>query len=749
MIASRIAIVLALAWPSVAHSQGAQNDPAAPADPAAPVDAGDSVKSDPQVEDIVITARRREEHLQDVPFSVTAVTGQTLERTGITDTRQLSQTMPSLVFTRINTNFQPYIRGVGTRSAAPGDESAVAVYIDGVYQPQMPALSFDLLAVERVEVLRGPQGTLFGRNSSGGLINIITSEPQFSPSGRFTLRGGSFGERSVQFYGTTGITDTIAIDIAALHAADDGYIRNLVRGSQIIDDTYDGFTKDQGEHVGDKRAYAVRSKILFDPGSRFRATLALFYSHLRDSSGLQVQPIDGNTVGRRPPVPAVIATEPWTVALDRPKQGGAEVKQADLQMTYDLDWASLETTSSIQDLFAFSLTDIDATTKDIGRSHSFNASKFITNEVRLLSAGNGPLQWIAGVYLLNGEGGSDPLHSFTNGRVRTSWTNQQVDSWAVFGEGTYAITDPLRLTVGLRYTEETRKYNARAEDAAGAIISSVTDKRASFEKLTYRASLQYLLEDANFYLTYSRGFKSGLFNGFAVNEAAAEPVQPETLDSIELGMKIDPVRWLQLNGAVFYYDYKDIQQSARDPVTALSVLTNAAAARTYGAEVEVVAAPVRGLNLRGYATYLNAKFTSFPFSDIYVPATLNGVPIGGSVLVSPFDADGKDLIRAPRYTFGASMNYEMETEQGTFGAAFNIFHSAKYYWEFANRLTQPAYTTINGELSWAPNDNVRLSIWGRNLTDAIIYQQMASGAQGDTGGFERPRSYGLSGTFSF
>lgn len=744
MIASRLAIALALAWPSIAHSQDEAHDNAGP------VDEQDSVRSDSKIQDIVVTARRREEQLQDVPLSVTAVTGETLERTGITDTRQLTQTMPSLVFTRINTNFQPYIRGVGTRNAAPGDESAVAVYIDGVYQPQMPSLGFDLLAIERVETLRGPQGTLFGRNSTGGLINIITPDPKFTPSGRLTLRAGSFGERSVQFYGTGGITDTLAIDIAALHAADDGYIRNLVRGSQVIDGTYGGFVGDQGDYVGDKRAYAVRSKILFEPSERFRATLALFYSHLRDSAGLQVQPINSNTQGRRPPVPPVIAVEPWTTALDRPKQGGAEVKQADLQTAYEFDWATLETTSSIQKVFAFSLTDIDATTKDIGRSHSFNSSKFMTNELRLLSAGNGPLEWIAGVYLLNGEGGSDPLHSFTNGNLlRTSWTNQDVDSWAVFAEGTYTITGPLRLTLGLRYTEETRTYNARAENAAGLTISSVSDRRASFEKLTYRASLQYLLDDANFYLTYSRGFKSGLFNGFAIDSAAAQPVQPETLDSIELGMKIDPAPWIQLNAAVFYYDYKDIQQSARDPVTALSVLTNAAAARTYGGEAEIIVVPVSGLNLRGYATYLDAKFTSFPFADIFVPATSNGVPIGGNVLVSPFDAAGRDLIRAPRYTFGASMNYEKETEHGTFGAAFNVFHTAKFYWEFANRLIQPAYTTVNGELSWAPDDDVRLSLWGRNLTDAVIYQQMASGAQADTGGFERPRSYGVSATFNF
>jgi len=196
------------------------------------------------VDSIIVTAQRRSERLQDVPIAVTAVTAEQLEAAGVTDTRQLTQTIPAMLFSRALSSVQPTIRGVGTRNANQGDESNVAVYIDGVYQPVMSSLAFDFLNIERVEVLRGPQGTLFGRNSTGGLVNVITPDPLHDAEGRIVLRAGSFGERSVQGYFTAGLSDALAGDLAVQLYADDGYLKDLQNGG----------------HVGARETVAVRSK---------------------------------------------------------------------------------------------------------------------------------------------------------------------------------------------------------------------------------------------------------------------------------------------------------------------------------------------------------------------------------------------------------------------------------------------------------------------------------------------------------
>ena len=222
---SGIAIAVALVAPGTAW---AQSSPASDAKTPAAANA-----QEVGVEDIVVTANRREQRLQDVPISVTAVTGDSLARSGVTDTRQLSQSMPSVVFSRVNSSFQPYIRGVGTRNANIGDESNVSLYIDGVYQPVMSSLGFDIVNVERIEVLRGPQGTLFGRNSTGGLINVITPDPQQQLSGEVVGRVGSYGERSLQGYITGGLTPTLSVDLTGGIAADNGYIKDLVHGGHL------------------------------------------------------------------------------------------------------------------------------------------------------------------------------------------------------------------------------------------------------------------------------------------------------------------------------------------------------------------------------------------------------------------------------------------------------------------------------------------------------------------------------------
>lgn len=716
-LTSRIAIAVTLAAPGAAWAQssttGSTEAPAA------------TQTQNNGVEDIVVTAQRREERLQDVPIAVTAVTGDSLARSGVTDTRQLTQTMPSVVFSRVNSSFQPYIRGVGTRNANIGDESNVSLYIDGVYQPVMSSLGFDIINVERIEVLRGPQGTLFGRNSTGGLINIITPDPTEELSGRIVGRVGSYGDRSLQGYISSGIAPGVSFDLTGSIAADNGYVKDLVNGG----------------YRGDRSSEVVRAKILIEPSSSFRAVLTGNYTRYQDSSSVSEQPFRGNSTGVRAPVP-IVPTGPWETAIDTPTNAKSKTYSTSLQTRLSLNGFNIETTSAYISSTAVSITDSDATTKPIGSVVAPQSSHYIENEIRALSTGTGPFSWIVGGFQFSGNGAFDGLESYANGAlVSRTFTRQEVVSYAGFGEGTLRL-GRVSLIAGLRYSWEKRNYEAHT-----ATVTSVPFRESSNDKLTYRLSAQYKFSDnANVYASYSRGFKSGVYNGFATSVAAAAPTRPETIDSFEVGFKSDPLNWLRINGALFHYDYTDIQQSARDPLTTLVILFNAASAKVDGAELEGTVKVSRNFNLRGYGTYLRAKYDSFPTAQIFRP-----LGTGGNASIAPYDASGKDMIRAPRATVGVNFDWSHDTSLGTFGLAGNVFHSAKYYWDFENRLTQPAYTMINGDISFSPAglDKLRLSVFVRNLANEVVYSQMTSTATADKVGFERPRTWGASASFSF
>ena len=259
-------------------------------------------------------------------------------------------------------------------------------------------------------------------------------------------------------------------------------------------------------------------------------------------------------------------------------------------------------------------------------------------------------------------------------------------------------------------------------------LSSIANAKASFNKLTYRAILQRDIGDIGMvYASYSRGFKSGVFNIFST-AANSQAVRPEVLDAYELGAKTDPLPWLRINASYYHYDYKDIQLSSRDPGTGLTVLFNAANAKIDGGELEVTVQPIRRLNLRANAAYSDGKYTDFPGAQIFTPILQDQTSIGGSATtpignrVSNADVSGSRLIRSPKFTIGGSVDYTLETRAGEFGIAANVFRSSKYFWDVNNRTFQPRYVMVNGELSWRlPDERFRLALWGKNLTNEVAY----------------------------
>lgn len=684
-------------------------------------------KENTNIEEIVVTATRREERLQSVPVSVSAVSAKQLEAAGITNPQDLTRVVPNLTIPRTTNRFTPVIRGISSSSVFAGDESNVAVYVDGVYIADQTAGFYDLLETERIEVLRGPQGTLFGRNATGGLINIITKDPSFNPSGNVTARYGSFDTYSVRGYVTTGLTDTLAADVAGYYSESDGYIKDLLRGGK----------------ENPSRAYSIRSKLLFKPTSNFRVRASLTREYRDDPTGNGVFVVDRNTVGRAANPNTLIASGPRNSALNSEILSVVRATRGDVQMQLQLPKFNIETTTSYAVSSSLLQSDTDGSVEAIQETEVRQRTKTLTNELRIVSNSSGNLDWIAGVFVFNNNATS-PITiraGSTQSVALRLGPHVQTDSIAGFGELTYHFSQAFKLTAGLRYTYEKREFSQSVNG------NEIFDTDTSFKKWTPRVALFYELDPrANFYASFSQGFKSG---GYNASGTSPIPVKPEVLNAYEIGLKTDPAPWLRINGAIFYYDYKDLQVSARDPSTELFLLQNAATARVKGGEIEFTARATPEITFNGGVAYTDGKYRKFPFSQNFNP-TLNaaGIPVGGNTSVA-VDVSGNQMTRAPKFTLSLGGEYAAHTSIGRIGGSTNIFYSSKVYWDTQNSFVQPAYTLLSGEIFWEPSEAVRLSFWGRNLTDKAVAAQVNFSTSLTTQVNIPPREVGVSARFGF
>ncbi len=674
------------------------------------------------IEDIVVTATRRAANLQDVPVAITALSASDLEASGIDTAFNLTMATPGLVFGRSTLSLQPTLRGVGTTSGGPGNESPIAVYIDGVYQPDLAGNQLDLLKVDRVEVLRGPQGTLFGRNATGGLINIITPDPTFDPQAELRLRYGRFNERSVRVYGSTGISDTAAIDFAGLYSADDGYVRNLLTGGMD----------------GDRRSFAGRSKLLLKPSDTFELRLSVNAYDIRDDSLAVGQPLNGNTNTRASNPNILLPTKPNQTSVDFISLAESEGYGANLELAFDLGGYRLETTSSFGRHKSLLIRDSDSSPAPLTTSTGRQRTETATQEIRLLSNTGDTIEWIAGVYGFYSKGTYRPLQFGATSLDPTLHTK----SIAAFTDITWKVTSNFNLVGGARYTYEKRDF---VQFVNGNQI--FPKQKKSFDNLSPKILAQYFFsDDASVYASYSSAFKSGVFNSQATSPLA---VNPEINNAFEAGVKADPLPWLRTNFAAFLYKYDDLQIGIRPPGNINTILMNAGKATMKGVEAEVTAIPVSGLQLRGAVSLLDAKYDELPNIVVQVPTTVGGVPVGGNSGLL-FDASDTRMLRAPAYTISLGADYTHEFSAGAITFSANAYHSAKVRYTYDGRITQPAYWLVGGQISYElPSESVRFSIWGENLTNEHVLDTVSSTGQGDIVAYNRPRRFGVAVDFKF
>ncbi|MBL8268064.1 TonB-dependent receptor [Steroidobacter sp.] len=685
------------------------------------------------LEEVVVTAQRRSENLQSVPIAVTALTADMLEKQGIGRSLDITNVTPGLVITPAVTAPQIYIRGVGTLNAAPGEESSNAVYVDGVYLAALPSAIFSFNNIERIEVLKGPQGTLFGRNATGGLIQVVTRDPSFDNTYKVDLSYGNYQTTAASAYISGGLSDNVALDLA---------------GS--FSDQGEGFgvNRFNGREVGKTRDKSVRSKLLWNVSEDTVIRFAADYSEAATSAGPARSVIPGSVAlgGQQflgDPQDLNFNLHPWAET-----SGGG----ASLRIEHDWSWAKLLSISAYREGTFDVDSDQDSTALAIVNAQVRTDFSQLTQELQLQSNQDGRLQWIAGLFYLASETNQTPFglsgaSQAAVGGFTNRFASQDTDSYAVFAQSNYSFTDSTRLTTGVRFSKDERGITGRDETGIGT--RNVVDRETSFDSTTWRLALdQKLSDDVMVYGSYSRGFKSGIYNLLA---PTAPPVRPEQLDAFEVGLKSELFdRTVRANLSSFYYQYSDIQLSQQVPGGVF--LLNAAEATMYGLDAELLAEPFDGLTLRGGLNLLHAEYDSFPGAPYTLPSPATCATNPPSLLAGPrtggnttcaTNAAGNDMVRAPKWTLNFSADYRWLTSIGAFSASANYYYNDGYFPDPDNRIHVPSYSLVNAEVGWwSESERFGVRLWARNLLDKEYYSNIVT-STGDNGTAGLPRMYGI------
>jgi iron complex outermembrane receptor protein len=667
------------------------------------------------IEEIVVTAQKRSENLEDVPLSISAVTAASLQRLGVNGTLDLQTLVPGFQVSQVNAASTPSIRGVGSTDPSGGNEGAVALYVDGVYFPSQNAGLFSFPDIERVEVLKGPQGTLFGRNATAGLVNVITKNPTQETQANVTVGYGNFRTDQEAGYFSTGITPEVATSISAYHTKqNEGWGRNLFNGSDVY----------RSDETG------VRGKILATPGENTRIILSADYIDSKTDIGEAFLPSP--------------ASAPYTVDVNLTPRGEIKDYGGNLRVEQEFSFAKLVSISGYRHVLTSYDIDQDRSPIPIVNALVNFADHSFTQELQLVSKDDGKLKWIFGGFYMGRTVCADPLTieglALAPAGLESSaiFACQKTRSLSGFAQASYEILDQTHLTVGARYTSD--RQTEEGHDAAtlipGAPTLQILDPAAgsvTFAKPTYRVALDHKLGGALVYASFDRGFKAGYFNlqGFPTSS-----VRPEVLDSVQVGIKQDFYeRRLRIDADAFYYKYSDIQIILVQNGSAHGV--NAGKAKVNGYEFNATALPMDELNLRAGVTWLpTARYDTF---DPCPSATQAGETCNDS-----------RMIRAPRVSATMGADYTFSSLAGEFTPSLSFNYSSAFPWVAQASLattpafSEPSYGVLNGRVAWrSPSQHLTASLWTKNVTNRNYNVYGTNDAFGNWTIPAAPRTYGV------
>ncbi|CAN5193000.1 TonB-dependent receptor [soil metagenome] len=692
-------------------------------------------QSAPLLEDIVVTAQKRAENVQDVPIAVTAITSETLQKSRALDTRTLQLSVPALSYGTSSGFAMPFLRGIGSSVQTPGTEPSVATFVDGVYVAANQGVLLSLLGVDRVEVLAGPQGTLYGRNASGGAINLYTLTPSQTVDAKATTTYGNYARLEASGYISGPITDRLSVGLYAAASRRDTYL------------DYDASPMGQSEL---NKSWGARLKAVWEPvdGVKFTGSVERLVQQNVDAANRNVQPDAlGITLGGDPTI------KNYTVVSDSVQYIKPKTTAAVLRTEIDLGFGDLVGVTSYRKLRSDVQSSIDGVDIPLAYVAAPIRSKQFSQEAQILSKPSSPIKWIAGLFYLHEKGGYDPLYVrsgilFAGAPFNSSDTFGSYDtkSYAAFAQVTVPLTESFSITTGGRYTEDhKRKLPTVTALTLDGVSIGIPDtvfpgSKKSWSKFTPKVTLEYKIPDALFYATYSKGFKSGQFNVSQPLESA--PVNPESLTDYEVGIKTELFdRRVRMNLAAYYYDFTGLQVMVLDPSGGVSaVLRNAANARAYGAEANITAAVTRNFVVNFSAAYEDSKYKRFDNAPFFIFS-----PAGNSQILG-VSAAGNDLIRAPKFVGTAGATYTVPLASGAkIDLHGDAYYNDGFFWDPSQQFRQSSYTLLNASVTYtAPSGRWYAQVWGTNLTNRHNFIDIAATAPfGTYASDDAPRMYGV------
>ena len=719
------------------------------------------------LEEMVVTAQKREQRLQDVPISISAFSGNRLQDSRIEGLHDLQYITPGLSVSSTNGVGFAYIRGVGSDIIGVGADASVAQYFDGVYigRPETALMEFHDIA--RIEVLRGPQGTLYGRNATGGSINIVTEDPTDELEGSASVLYGDYDKLELKGVISGPLAGNLGGRLALRYAERDGFVDNLLAGDPLHTELapvapgfglQDPLTVQQGssapDDLFDQEILQLIGKLAWAPTDSVDVLLKIDYTE-DDDTGPNLKVLDESGL-----IFALGATQTPELYKTEIIEGVFEDQESfGISATIDFPIGPIAAKSitAYRDFTNDSLLDSDG--DDLrGVDFQQNLDQDQISQEFQFTGSTDKLNWIGGLYFFHEEASwtgnvfaafpppfnMPPIPRYTNPPANIIFefrSSNETDAYAAFGEVSYSVSDKLTLTGGLRYSYEEKENTGHSPPLLPEIATLEDDWGEWLPKIAveYRSSDDLLL-----YGSISRGFKSGGFNSTPTSEDERVPFDPEFVWAYEAGLK--STYWdgrAQLNASIFYYDYTDLQVFAFTGLAA-AVIVNAAEADPYGFELELAAQPADGLNVFFSAAYLKAEYDEFLAS---------GAPIGqaGSV-----DLAGNTIRNAPEWKLTGAVEYVWPIANGS---ELRFWLDGSYVTEvFFDQYNKPVLRQgdlflTNVRLAYTfPGDRWELAGFVRNISDdEYLTGGVAFAGQGFTpqGYVGEPRQWGGQLTFRF
>ncbi|MCJ2180224.1 TonB-dependent receptor [Novosphingobium album (ex Hu et al. 2023)] len=734
---------------------------------------------------IIVTAQRRQEAQVDVPISITNISSSALATANVTGLTDISKVSPGLRFDSTGGGFvQPSIRGIGTAVTTSGGGANVGIYIDGFYSPNPLAADFDLLSVESIQVLKGPQGTLFGRNTTGGAILVQTRDPSTAGNSlEGKIRYGRFNELKAQSFGNVAISDRVAMSVEGLYRRGDGWVTDISSGN-----------KKAGKFENWSVRLGMKAELTDD------VSLLLRWKHSENDdpkANLTARSFVDSEFGLGAPfggIPGTYTTKPNEIATGSVPEffkSNSDVLQATLEA--DLGFANFTSYSQYRNENVDQSFDLDYSAVEIFQFGLPVKDETWSQEFLLNSKPGSPLQWTAGAfYFENTDTYITFIDSFgygPNQRIRLGGSATTVRSYAAFFDGTYEVVPKLFVTAGLRYAYDkiddayfNTRFLAPTLDLGNGTTIAAKDGRvylrdydpgavkfARGDRLTPRFVVRYKPNDEmSVYASYTQGYKAAILD---VGGTCQTPpyqcsrVKPEKISAYEVGFKY-ATHGLSFETAAFYYDYKDLQVSIYRAGTA--ELVNAAKSEIYGLEGQLNYQVTPAFKLMAGASYVHARYKTF--GQVLANGEVQGAPIykfcpapagakyadacgPGRTFYVNTDTILKNvpMQRTPEFTGFLGANYATDLAGGTFTLSGNLYYTSSYYFgPSGTQFKQKGFETLSLRAEWTdPSETYSVALWGDNVTDSRYRTQITYGDFGIGSAYNDPVTYGIELGFKF